>query len=190
MTDGVRLTIYEEQKDPQWISGKDVLPLLENVKNPVGIEIGVDEAPTSWFFLKNREDLKLYGIDPYQAYQDWYPEGFISQRQQDEKYDAMRERTKPFGDRWKHYRLTSDDAVRLFDDDSMDFIFIDGLHEYDQVLLDCRNYWPKIKKGGVFAGHDYTVIPGVNRAVNEFAAEVGATPIHLPEQDAWYWIKE
>ena len=41
-----------------------------------------------------------------------------------------------------------------------------------------------------FAGHDYRVIEGVGRAVDEFAKEMGATPIHLPEQDAWYWIKE
>ena len=187
---GVTYTIIDPMPDPQWVSGKDVLPLLENIKNPVGIEIGVDEAPTSWFFLKNRPDLKLFGVDPYQAYQDWYPEGYISQRQQDEKYENMRRRTAEFGDRWKHYRLTSDDAIPLFADDAFDFIFIDGLHEYEQVLKDCRNYWPKIKKGGVFAGHDYRVIEGVGRAVDEFAADMGATPIHLPEQDAWYWIKE
>lgn len=187
---GVTYTIVEPLQDPQWISGKDILPLLANFKNPVGIEIGVDEAPTSWFFLKNRPDLKLYGVDPYQGYQDWYPGGYISQGQQDEKYNNMKRRTEEFGDRWKHYRLTSDDAVRLFDDDAFDFIFIDGLHEYEQVLKDCQNYWPKIKKGGVFAGHDYRVIEGVGRAVDEFAATVGATPIHLPEQDAWYWIKE
>ena len=60
----VTYNFVEPLKDPEWISGKDILPLLENVKNPVGIEIGVDEAPTSWFFLKNRPDLKLYGVDP------------------------------------------------------------------------------------------------------------------------------
>ena len=108
----VTYNFFEPLKDPEWISGKDILPLLENVKNPVGIEIGVDEAPTSWFFLKNRPDLKLYGVDPYQGYQDWYPGGFISQAQQDSKYINMQRRTEEFGDRWKHYRLTSDEIGR------------------------------------------------------------------------------
>ena len=108
----VTYNFVEPLKDPEWISGKDVLPLLKDFKDPVGIEIGVDEAPTSWFFLKNRPDLKLYGVDPYQGYQDWYPGGFISQAQQDSKYINMQRRTEEFGDRWKHYRLTSDEIGR------------------------------------------------------------------------------
>jgi hypothetical protein len=189
--DTVTYTIIEPQKEfePQWISGRDVLALLDNIPDPVGIEIGVDEAPTSWYFLSNRHDLKLYGIDPYMAYQDWYPGGYISQQSNDQKYDQMRQRLAPYGDRWKHYRITSDDAVPLFADGSMDFIFIDGLHEYEQVLKDCRNYYPKIKSGGVFSGHDYKVIAGVGKAVDEFAAEVGATVTYLPSNDVWYWIK-
>lgn len=187
----VRYTIIEpsQEPEPQWISGRDVLSLLDNIPNPVGIEIGVDEAPTSWWLVSKRPDLKLYGIDPYLAYQDWYPGGFISQQANDQKYDKMRQRMDRFGDRWKHYRITSDDAVPLFQDNSMDFIFIDGLHEYDQVLKDCRNYYPKIKSGGVFSGHDYKVIEGVGRAVDEFAQEVGATVNYLPSNDVWYWIK-
>ena len=184
----VTYNFVEPLKDPEWISGKDILPLLENVKNPVGIEIGVDEAPTSWFFLKNRPDLKLYGVDPFQGYQDWYPGGFISQGQQDEKYINMQRRTEEFGDRWKHYRLTSDDAVRLFDDNAYDFIFIDGLHTYEQLTKDCANYYRKLKTGGVFAGHDYNAIEGVRRAADQFADSVGKQ-ILLTECDVWYWIK-
>mgnify|MGYP006286229415 CR=1 FL=1 len=188
----VTLQIYDQPKepDPQWISGRDLLALIQHIPNPVGVEIGVDEAPTSWWLLKNRPDMKLYGIDPYMAYQDWYPEGYISQQSNDQKYDKMRQRTAQFGDRWKHYRITSDDAVPLFADNSLDFIFIDGLHEYDQVLKDCRNYWPKIKSGGIFSGHDYKVIEGVGRAVNTFAQEVGQNEIiYLPDNDVWAWVK-
>jgi hypothetical protein len=188
MGDEFKLTIVEDF-NPQWISGRDVLDLLKDIPNPVGIEIGVDEGPTSWWFLKNREDLRLYGVDPYLEYNDWYPGGFISQDSNNTKFQKMKERLKPFGDRWKHYRLTSDDALPLFEDNSYDFIFIDGLHEYDQVLKDCRNYWPKIKKGGVFSGHDYKVIAGVGKAVDEFAAEIGATVNYLPANDVWWWTK-
>jgi hypothetical protein len=188
MSDEVKLTIIEEF-DPKWISGRDVLDLLKDIPNPVGIEIGVDEGPTSWWFLKNREDLKLYGVDPYVEYQDWYPGGFISQDSNNNKYERMKTRMESFGNRWTHYRMTSDQALTKFNDDSYDFIFIDGLHEYDQVLKDCRNYWPKIKKGGVFSGHDYKVIAGVGKAVDEFAAEIGATVNYLPANDVWWWTK-
>jgi predicted O-methyltransferase YrrM len=87
------------------------------------------------------------------------------------------------------HRDFSDNMVNHFEDDSLDFIFIDGLHTYEQVKIDCENYFSKVKSGGVFAGHDYNVIEGVNRAVNEFAAKHGAEVQTCPN-DVWYWIKK
>lgn len=176
--------------DDSLVSGRDIPELIKHVENPVGIEIGVDEAMTSEYLLENIPNLKLFGIDPYIGYVDWNGNN-LEQNQRNSIYDTMRSRLDKFGDRFKHHRMISDDAVSLFEDNSADFIFIDGLHEYDQVLKDCRNYWSKIKKGGLFAGHDFNAIEGVRRAVQEFAAEVGVIEIHQkPIADIWYWIKE
>jgi len=84
--------------------------------------------------------------------------------------------------------MYSDDAVEYFEDESLDFIFIDGLHTYEQVLKDCINYYPKIKKNGLFAGHDYSAIIGVKKAVDEFASSVNKQIVHS-EADAWFWYK-
>jgi len=46
-------------------------------------------------------------------------------------------------------------AARLFADESIAFVFIDGNHTRESVLEDCAAWWPKIKPGGVMAGHDY-----------------------------------
>jgi hypothetical protein len=124
------------------------------------------------------------------AYQDWYPGGYLDQPGRNRVKEKMQLRTSKYADRFTHYEMTSDDAVTKFEDESLDFIFIDGLHEYGQVLTDCRNYWSKVKKGGIFAGHDYKVIEGVGRAVDEFAAEIGQKEVnYLPDNDVWYWIK-
>lgn len=40
-------------------------------------------------------------------------------------------------------------------DKSFDFIYLDGAHEYKNVKLELKNIWPKLRPGGVFAGHDY-----------------------------------
>lgn len=56
-----------------------------------------------------------------------------------------------------------------FTEGFFNFIFIDGNHEYESVKLDLNNYYPKLKTGGIFAGHDYTENCGVPIAVNEFA---------------------
>jgi predicted O-methyltransferase YrrM len=81
-----------------------------------------------------------------------------------------------FIDRTKDYKniqlitKTSDDAVNDFEDESFDFVYIDGIHTYDQVKKDIQNYLPKVKKGGVIGGHDYVNgghLVGVYNAVNE-----------------------
>jgi len=56
----------------------------------------------------------------------------------------------------------------MFDDGSLFFVFIDGSHHYEDVAADLAAWEPKIRKGGLFAGHDHTEsFPGVQRAVRE-----------------------
>lgn len=187
----IRIIDINDPPELKYVSGRDIFQQIKDKENPVGIEIGVDEGATSWYFLTHHPTLRLYGIDPYQAYQDWYPGGYLSDSSVNRAKRIMEQRLAPYTSRWTHYRMTSDQAVEKFADESCDFIFIDGLHEYDQVLKDCKNYYPKIKKGGVFAGHDYGVIEGVRRAVNEFAVSVGRNELaHFQDSDAWFWIKE
>jgi predicted O-methyltransferase YrrM len=64
--------------------------------------------------------------------------------------------------------MTTNEAVKLFEDDSLDAVFIDADHSYEAVKLDIQNWMPKVRKGGILAGHDYTYSwPGVVRAVDE-----------------------
>ncbi len=42
-----------------------------------------------------------------------------------------------------------------FENESLDFIFVDGDHSYDGAKLDIILWWPKLKPGGFMAGHDY-----------------------------------
>lgn len=63
---------------------------------------------------------------------------------------------------------TSLNAVNKYENESIDFCFIDGSHEYEDVKADIIAYLPKIKKGGIIAGHDYSPDwPGVVKAVDE-----------------------
>lgn len=51
--------------------------------------------------------------------------------------------------------------------DGLDFVFIDAGHEYEDVRDDIAAWLPKIRSGGMIAGHDYSAtFPGVVKAVD------------------------
>lgn len=59
-------------------------------------------------------------------------------------------------------------AARGLKDGSLDFVFLDGSHDYHNVTADIRAWRSKVKPSGILAGHDYCESwPGVIRAVNE-----------------------
>lgn len=169
----------------QKCSGFGLYELIANIENPVAVEIGVDVGHTTEFLLSSHKTLKLTCIDPFENYIDWNGNNL---NERSSIYDEFMNRTKPFGDRMRHIRKTSDDAVNDIADNSLDLIFIDGLHTYEQVLKDMQNYCPKMKDGAVFAGHDYNVIQDVKRAVQEFAARKNKEILET-ECDVWYWYK-
>lgn len=61
---------------------------------------------------------------------------------------------------------TSSWAAASFQDASIDFIFVDGAHDYDSVHSDLTIWLPKLKVGGTMGGHDVG-FPGVDKAVWE-----------------------
>jgi len=58
-------------------------------------------------------------------------------------------------------------ASKLFNDGFLDFIFLDSSHEYDETKESIKAWYPKLKDGGIFAGHDYFEYPTVMLAVDE-----------------------
>ncbi len=64
-------------------------------------------------------------------------------------------------------RQSSVEAARSFDDESLGLVFIDGNHDVDSVGADIAAWWPKLRRGGVMLGHDYSPsFPGVIEAVS------------------------
>ena len=53
-------------------------------------------------------------------------------------------------------KMTSDEAIYNFEQESIDFVYIDGLHTYEQITKDIENYFPFVKEMGFIGGHDYT----------------------------------
>ena len=76
-------------------------------------------------------------------------------------------------------KQTSKLAAQQFKDKSLDIIFIDMGHSYDEVKQDLLYWRPKLKDSGIIAGHDW-FFPGVSSAVKECFKD-----IKLSDGDCW-----
>ena len=85
--------------------------------------------------------------------------------------------------------MQSHEAAQHVKDGSMDFVFIDGDHSYENCIEDIRDWTPKVKPNGLICGHDFghRDFPGVERAVRECFGD----DFQLIEDDRiWYtWLK-
>lgn len=75
-------------------------------------------------------------------------------------------------------------ASSKFKDNYFDMVFIDADHKYEKIKQDILSWYPKIKKGGIISGHDYTINKfGVAKAVNELFDEK-----NIVLYDAGVWL--
>ena len=88
------------------------------------------------------------------------------------------------------FRLPSLEAAELFHrtERVVDMVFIDADHDYKNVYQDICAWWPLVEKGGLLAGHDYSLEwPGVVSAVDEV---IGAAKRQRGPGSIWYWEVE
>lgn len=70
-------------------------------------------------------------------------------------------------------RSSGQDQASRYEDEGLDFVFVDSAHTYEDTRSMLLAYLPKLRRGGVLAGHDYhPEYPGVIRAVHELLGEV------------------
>ena len=99
------------------------------------------------------------------------------------------ERAVIAGNMVKHVGYSLDEAAKV-EDGTLDFVYIDGRHEYEFVKEDIAAWWAKVKHGGYLGGHDYHTMSGsdfrVEQAVQEFiSAETRAIDLQLFPDTSW-----
>ncbi|NBX26131.1 MAG: class I SAM-dependent methyltransferase, partial [Planctomycetes bacterium] len=92
----------------------------------------------------------------------------------------------PVADRFSALRLPSLEAAATFADGSLDAVFIDAAHEFAAVAADLEAWYPKVKRGGWFCGHDYSIAwPGVVRAVDRFFTRRAGELLSRGDEFCW-----
>ena len=137
-----------------------------NNKSLVGVEIGVLKGNNAYNIMKTLNIKNLYLVDPYEYY-----EGVDKEYPGIENiFNETKERFKEFGDRVTFIRKKSDEAINDIPD-NIDFVYIDGNHDYEYAKSDIELYYNKLRKGGILSGHSNWAVrlKSVIRALLEFA---------------------
>jgi len=127
------------------------------------IEVGTYKGANALSILKKLNVEKIYLIDPYINYSEYsHKLGNLSSAEKE-----ARKKLRKYKKKIVWIKKTSDEAVDLISEKA-DFVYIEGNHDYKYVKKDLKNYFPKVKKGGILAGHDMPK-KGVSNAIWEFS---------------------
>ena len=160
-----------------------------------GVEIGTERGRYAKTLCEAMPGLKLSCVDSWTSYKD-YREG-ISERQNEFHKEAMN-RLSPYD--CTLIKSFSMDALKFFEDESLDFVFIDGNHDFINIAQDLWHWREKVKKGGIAAGHDFVRIDGikgeyihVKDVVQAYMYSLKVNPWFVFKGDrcpSWFYIKE
>lgn len=152
----------------QWFTYPRLYRMMVENCRPDGtlVELGAWKGRSSAFLVveaRNKStNIKIHIVDT------WLGSGEHTIGMTDGLYEKFISNMAPLNGHYQTHRMTTDEAVPLFEDGSLDAVFIDADHTYDAVKRDISNWMPKVRKGGILAGHDYVhTWPGVVQAVNE-----------------------
>jgi hypothetical protein len=152
----------------------------------VGAEIGVYKGGHAHEMLNYLKIKKLHLVDHYLKYYAPEAQQEVTQERQDVAKEEAQKLLAPHEKNIVWHIKSSLDASAEVDDESLDFVYIDASHSYNDLTNDLYAWFPKVKKGGFVAGHDWG-LREIRDAVNHFASK-HSYPVEELQED-WYFKK-
>jgi hypothetical protein len=103
-------------------------------------------------FYRDKYKISLDTIDTFEGSEEHQE---LLKDEEESLYDICKKQIEPVCDYVNIIKGDSVETSSRYEDESLDFVFIDGDHSYEGVTRDIKAYWPKVKVGGVISGHDY-----------------------------------
>lgn len=175
--------------------------LMANGLSKLGVEVGTFRGEYAHKLLSNWGGA-LVTIDPY----DWdknpaYVDGCVKDWERSQApldpeavYADAQKRLEQFGPLCEIWRKPSLDAVHMFADCELDFVYLDGNHSFESVSAELPIWWRKVRRGGVLCGHDFYNRDdehqqcGVASAVMKFCQFKFSFP-HITHCSSW-WLQK
>jgi hypothetical protein len=162
---------------------REELPYLLNRRGLLGcgVEVGVKRGEFSELLLSRWQGRHLISVDPWAEAppEDYVDVANVHQAEHDAFYDETLTRLRGFGERSSVWRQTGEEAARAIPHHCRDFVYLDARHDRESVREDLVTWTPKVRPGGVIAGHDYVDGHheegdfGVRSAVDEHFGNLG-----------------
>jgi len=173
---------------------KDLAKLFNTLGYKLGAEVGVSKGRYSRILFNNIEDLKLFCVDPWKSYDGL--EKITSQERMNEIYNDCLARLKGYN--VEYMRMTTVEAIKHIPDGSLDFVYIDGGHQFDSSMLDIISWSPKVRDGGIVSGRNYHPFyrSGAMSAVNVYTRAHRINEWYVTSHrgsdpyPTWFWVKK
>jgi predicted O-methyltransferase YrrM len=174
----------------------DLAVLFKELGFKIGAEIGVFSGAYSEILCQTITGLELYCIDAWTKY-----EGYHDVRGEQERYDRIYEQAKTRLSSFNCHLIKkwSMDAVNDIPDESLDFIYIDGNHDFEHCTEDITSWSRKVRSGGIISGHDFRTCNSdilkiqVQDAVTAWTNTHQISPWYVLVKDkkspSWMWYK-
>jgi hypothetical protein len=116
-----------------------------------GVELGVEKGLFSKILLDANPEMELNCVDSWKFYSEYNAR--LNTPDLPKRFEETQERLKGYN--VKYHKMFSQDAVKRFEDNSLDFIYIDANHDLPWVMNDILWWEKKVRPGGIVCGHDY-----------------------------------
>lgn len=119
-----------------------------------GVEVGTFEGEFSKSIVGVWPGT-LYMVDVWRPLDNSEYQDFSNHSVHGDVYRRAMQNISGHEDRALMVRSSSESAASIFEDGSLDFVYIDANHAYDYVVRDIELWYPKVRSGGFMCGHDY-----------------------------------
>lgn len=119
-------------------------------------EVGVYKGIFAQDMLKSNDLIeKYYLIDPWRNLSDWNKPANKNNSAFEKIYREALQRTDFAKEKREVLRGKTTGVIGEIEDNSLDFVYVDGDHTLKGIAIDLINFWPKLKKNGFIAGDDF-----------------------------------
>lgn len=171
----ILLVFCQLHADPSLMSNiRDREAIAEKVCEKLGfksaVELGVRKGEFAINNLRMWPSCEKYILVDIWGHQENYIDlANLDNDEQEKIYQETKKLLLPYNDKLLYYRNLTTVAATFVPDSSIDFVYVDARHDYCGCKEDIEAWWPKVKHGGIMAGHDYIT-----------AAE---HKLHIPQDD-------